>query len=134
MYGKTTNSSGRRAVKISDFGGYSVDPNDRFAPEVSTMPGRVNPENPKTMRQLAETLQRPPEVVDPVAPGAIPGGAEGILSALEEQAERLKAEREEADPAEAGEHEINGAFLESLLAEDPYLVIIKLIEYLRARG
>lgn len=102
-----------------------------------TPPGEREPPRTLTMRQLSETLHRAPDDVDAVST-RIEGGGDPVVAELMRRASELRAERAaEAAEAESSEHEAaeqeaQRMFLQSMLLDDPGLVLEMIVDYLKA--
>lgn len=108
-------------------------PNFRM-PEI----GDSEPPPTMTMRRLSETIQRHPDDLDAVST-AIPGGAVGAIAELERQAHEMRALRErekaelETEPHEESEQAAQRLFLQSMLIDDPGLVLEMVIEFMKSK-
>lgn len=91
----------------------------------------------RTMRQLAESIQRPPVSTKPVDP-SIPGGGDAVITLLEQRARELASEHDDEvssdlEGHEAKEHDMDTMMVMSILETDPQVVIRALIAYFKAR-
>lgn len=116
---------------FGDQGGRENVPRDMHLP-----PGQAAFTGAKTMRRLAEPVQRHIEDTDPVSLD-VPGGFGPVIDELERQAAELEqqrrmAERGEDEPMDAAD-DVDNMYLRSVLETDPEKVIRALVEFLRGR-
>lgn len=120
-------------------GDYSVDPHERYEaggfPQVSTM---LEASGERTMRRLAEPIQRAPGDSEPVST-APKLGIDAVIAELDRQVSEGAAARAAEKAAEAQEGAMSGAdldaqFVQSILETDPHVVLRAVAEYLRGQS